>query len=102
VRYEGACVISGPRLGIDEISLFGGYLTLRSGQPIGPLLSRNVGKYQSTPRNIPEERRSQGLCLSHILLNGVVGIVPRLRAGQSWIRIPAETCLSSPNRSDQF
>ena len=88
-----ACVISGSRLGIDEISLFewGVLLTLRSGQLVGPVLTRNVGKYQSTPRNVPEERRSRGVCLSHIMLNGVVGIVPRVRAGQSWVRIPAET-----------
>ena len=89
-----ACVISGSRLGIDEISLFEGggvLLTLRSGQLVGPVLTRNVGKYQSTPRNVPEERRSRGVCLSHTMLNGVVGIVPRLRAGQSCVRIPAET-----------
>jgi len=69
----------------------GGLLTLRSGQRVGSVLSRNVGKYQSPPRNVPEERRSQGLCLSHMLLNGVVGVVPRLWAGQSWVRIPVET-----------
>ena len=68
-----------------------GMLPRSSGQPVGPVLSRNVGKYRTTPRNIPEESRSEAVCLSHIMPNGVFRIVPRLRTGQSWVRVPEET-----------